>query len=114
MIVSVLGEDYIMLAQAKGLSPARVFFGYGLRNALLPQLTHLALTLSHIVSGAILVEVIFAYPGIGYRLYQAIQAKDYFVIQGIVLLLSVSIALTMLVMDLVYPLIDPRIGAKRS
>ena len=114
MIVSVLGEDYIMLAQAKGLSPARVFFGYGLRNALLPQLTHLALTLSHIVSGAILVEVIFAYPGIGYRLYQAIQAKDYFVIQGIVLLLSVSIALTMLVMDLVYPLIDPRIGARRS
>jgi len=114
MIVSVLGEDYIMLAQAKGLSPARVFFGYGLRNALLPQLTHLALTLSHIVSGAILVEVIFAYPGIGYRLYQAIQAKDYFVIQGIVLLLSVSIAITMLVMDLVYPLIDPRIGARRS
>ncbi len=87
---------------------------YGLRNALLPQLTQLALTLSHIVSGAILVEVIFAYPGIGYRLYQAIQAKDYFVIQGIVLLLSVSIALTMLVMDLLYPLIDPRIASRRT
>ncbi|WP_293859545.1 ABC transporter permease [uncultured Alsobacter sp.] len=114
MIVSVLGEDYIMLAEAKGLSPARIFFGYGLRNAMLPQLTHLALTLSHIVSGAILVEVIFAYPGIGYRLYQAIQAKDYFVIQGIVLLLSISIAVTMLVMDLIYPLIDPRIGARRT
>ena len=76
---------------------------------MLPPLTHLALTLSHIVSGAILVEVIFAYPGIGYRLYQAIHAKDYFVIQGIVLLLSVSIAFTMLLLDLIYPLIDPRI-----
>jgi peptide/nickel transport system permease protein len=91
-----------------------VFYSYALRNAMLPQLTHLALTLSHIVSGAILVEVIFAYPGTGYRLYQAIQAKDYFVIQGIVLLLSVSIAFTMLLMDLIYPLIDPRIRPSRQ
>jgi peptide/nickel transport system permease protein len=114
MVISVRGEDYIMLAEAKGLPARRVFFSYGLRNAMLPQLTHLALTLSHIVSGAILVEVIFAYPGIGYRLYQAIQGKDYFVIQGIVLLLSVSIAVTMLVLDLVYPLIDPRIRSARA
>ena len=114
MVISVRGEDYIMLAEAKGLPPRRVFFAYGLRNAMLPQLTHLALTLSHIVSGAILVEVIFAYPGIGYRLYQAIQAKDYFVVQGIVLLLSISIAVAMLVMDLIYPLIDPRIGTEKK
>jgi peptide/nickel transport system permease protein len=113
MVISIRGEDYIMLAEAKGLSSRRIFFTYGLRNAMLPQLTHLALTLSHIVSGAILVEVIFAYPGIGYRLYQAIHAKDYFVIQGIVLLLSVSIAFTMLVLDLVYPLIDPRIKSTK-
>ena len=112
MVISVRGEDYIMLAEAKGLRPRRVFYAYGLRNAMLPQLTHLALTLSHIVSGAILVEVIFAYPGIGYRLYQAIHAKDYFVIQGIVLLLSVSIAIAMFILDLIYPLIDPRITAK--
>lgn len=114
MVVSVLGEDYMTLAEAKGLPPRRIFLWYGLRNALLPQLTHLALTLSHIVSGAILVEVIFAYPGIGYRLYQAIHAKDYFVIQGIVLLLSVSIAATMFLLDLLYPLIDPRITEKRK
>lgn len=114
MVISVRGEDYIMLAEAKGLPPRRIFFAYGLRNAMLPQLTHLALTLSHIVSGAILVEVIFAYPGIGYRLYQAIQAKDYFVVQGIVLLLSISIAVAMLVMDLIYPLIDPRIGTEKK
>jgi len=110
-VISVLGEDYVQLAVAKGLRPRRIFFAYGLRNALLPQLTHLALTLGHVVSGAILVEVIFAYPGIGYRLYQAIQAKDLFVIQGIVLLLSLSIAVAMVLIDLLYPLIDPRIGA---
>lgn len=114
MVISVRGEDYILLAEAKGLPPRRIFLAYGLRNAMLPQLTHLALTLSHVVSGAILVEVIFAYPGIGYRLYQAIHAKDYFVVQGIVLLLSLSIAFTMLLLDLVYPLIDPRIRTEKK
>jgi peptide/nickel transport system permease protein len=114
MVVGVLGEDYITLAEAKGLSPRRIFFAYGLRNALLPQVTHLALTLGHVVSGAILVEVIFAYPGIGYRLYQAIQSKDVFVIQGIVLLLSISIAVATFLLDLVYPFIDPRIRAGRG
>jgi peptide/nickel transport system permease protein len=112
MLVSVLGEDYITLAEAKGNKPRRILTRYGMRNALLPQLTKLALTLGHIVSGAILVEVIFSYPGIGFRLYQAIQSKDYFVIQGIVLLLSVSIAIAMFILDLIYPLIDPRITAK--
>jgi peptide/nickel transport system permease protein len=112
MLVSVLGEDYISLAEAKGLRPRRIFIRYGMRNAMLPQLTKLALTLGHIVSGAILVEVIFSYPGIGFRLYQAIQSKDYFVIQGIVLLLSVSIAIAMFILDLIYPVIDPRITSK--
>jgi peptide/nickel transport system permease protein len=112
MLVSVLGEDYITLAEAKGNKPGRILNRYGMRNALLPQLTKLALTLGHIVSGAILVEVIFSYPGLGFRLYQAIQSKDYFVIQGIVLLLSVSIAIAMFILDLIYPLIDPRITAK--
>lgn len=112
MLVSVLGEDYITLAEAKGNKPRRILTRYGMRNALLPQLTKLALTLGHIVSGAILVEVIFSYPGLGFRLYQAIQSKDYFVIQGIVLLLSVSIAIAMFILDLIYPLIDPRITAK--
>src|SRR5262249_43951217 len=113
ILVSVLGDDYILLGEAKGLPQRRLFLWYAMRNALLPQLTNLALTLSHLVSGAILVEVVFAYPGLGYRLYQAIQSKDYFVIQGIVLLLSVSIAATMLIMALVYPLIDPRIAHGR-
>lgn len=110
MLVSVLGEDFITLADAKGLRPKRIFLRYAMRNAMLPQFTKLALTLGHIVAGAILVEVIFSYPGIGYQLYQAIQTKDYFVIQGIVLFLSVSIAVAMFILDLIYPLIDPRIA----
>jgi peptide/nickel transport system permease protein len=112
MVVGVLGEDYIMLAEAKGLPEWRIFIAYGVRNALLPQFTQLALRLGLLVSGAILVEVIFAYPGIGYRLYVAIGQKDVFVVQGIVLLLSVAIAAAMLVLDLIYPLIDPRVAAR--
>jgi peptide/nickel transport system permease protein len=114
MIVSVLGDDYITLAEAKGLRERRIFLAYAMRNALLPQVTQLALKLGHLVSGAILVEVIFAYPGIGYRLYLAISQKDLFVVQGIVLLLSVSIAAMMLLLDLIYPLIDPRVAARRT
>ena len=113
MMVSILGEDYITLAEAKGLKDWRIFTQYAMRNGLLPQLTTLALTLGHVVSGTILVEVMFAYPGIGYKLYQAIQYKDYFVIQGIVFVLIVAIASALFIMDLIYPLIDPRITYER-
>ncbi len=114
MVVSILGEDYVTLAEAKGLKDWRIFSQYAMRNGLLPQLTTLALTLGHVVSGTILVEVIFAYPGIGYKLYQAVQYKDYFVIQGIVFVLILSIALALFIMDLIYPLIDPRITYERG
>ena len=109
MMISILGEDYITLAEAKGLKGKRIFLWYGLRNGLLPQLTALALRLGYVVSGVILVEVIFSYPGIGFKLFQAVQTKDYFMIQGIVLLLIGSIAFALFVMDLIYPVIDPRI-----
>lgn len=109
MMISIQGEDFMTLAEAKGLSKARIFFSYGLRNAFLPQATQLALALGHVVSGAVLVEVIFRYPGIGYTLYRAIAGQDYFVTQGILLLLIVSIAASMLIMDFIYPLLDPRV-----
>ncbi len=109
MMISIQGEDFMTLALAKGLSKTRVFFRYAMRNAFLPQATQLALALGHVVSGAVLVEVIFRYPGIGYSLFEAITGKDYFVMQGILLLLIVSIALAMLIMDFVYPLLDPRV-----
>jgi peptide/nickel transport system permease protein len=109
MIISILGEDFITLADAKGLKQPRIFFWYALRNGMLPQITTLGLALSHVVAGAILVEVIFAYPGIGFKLFQAIGASDYFVIQGIVLMIIIAIASILFIMDLIYPLIDPRI-----
>jgi len=108
-MVSVLGEDYITFAEAKGLSPWRVFFKYGMRNALLSQVTALALAMGAVLSGAVLVEVIFNYPGLGSLLYVAIRGQDYFVIQGVVLMLIVALALLLFVVDLIYPLLDPRI-----
>ena len=109
MMVSVLGEDHIVFAESRGLPPQRVFLWYGMRNALLPQVTSLAIALGSILSGAVLVEVIFNYPGLGGILFLAIAGKDYFVIQGIVLMLILALALSLFVVDLIYPLIDPRI-----
>jgi peptide/nickel transport system permease protein len=109
MMISILGEDYITFAESKGLPPHRVFLWYGMRNALLPQITSLAISLGSILSGAVLVEAIFNYPGLGGILFAAIAGKDYFVIQGIVLMLIFALALALFIVDLIYPLVDPRI-----
>ncbi|MBM3524251.1 MAG: ABC transporter permease [Alphaproteobacteria bacterium] len=109
MMVTVQGEDYMTFAEAIGLADRRRFLQYGLRNAILPQVTLLALSLGHVISGSILVELVFGYPGVGQQLYRAIQHLDYFVIYGIVFILICTIAIAMLIMDLVYPLLDPRI-----
>lgn len=110
MMVTIEGEDYMLQAQAKGLKNKRIFYRYALRNAVLPQITALALSLGTIISGAILVEVVFSYPGVGSVLLQAVRGFDWFVIQGIVFLIIISVAFTMLVIDLIYPLLDPRIS----
>jgi peptide/nickel transport system permease protein len=109
MMVTIQGEDFMTLAEAKGLGQSRIFFWYGMRNAFLPQATTLALAMGHVVSGAVLVEVIFRYPGLGYVLFEAITGKDFFVMQGILLLLVLSIAVTLMLMDLIYPILDPRV-----
>ncbi len=109
MMVSVLGEDYVNFAEAKGLPSYRVFLWYGMRNALLPQMTQLALALGGVLGGTVLVEAMFSYPGIGTLLFAAIAGKDYFVIQGIVLMLILALAVSLFVIDLIYPLLDPRI-----
>jgi len=114
LMIGVNNEDYFLLAQAKGLSPARVFFRYGIRNAILPALTAFALGLGTLIGGSTLVEWIFAYPGTGYFLYRAIMTQDYTVIQTITNLMIVITASGVLVLDLLYPLIDPRITFKRS
>jgi peptide/nickel transport system permease protein len=113
MMVTVLGEDYLTLAEAKGLRERRIFYSYAMRNAMLPQFTGLAISLGYVVSGATIVELIFSYPGMGYRLFQAINTSDFPVIQGITFFLVVSIAVAILVIDLIYPLLDPRITYER-
>jgi peptide/nickel transport system permease protein len=110
MMVTNEGEDYMILARAKGLSPGRVFLRYAVRNSLLPQVTALGLTLGSIVGGATLVEYLFAYPGVGYLLYQGIVNNDYTLIQGIVFILILTTSTAVLIIDLTYPLIDPRIS----
>jgi peptide/nickel transport system permease protein len=109
LMVNTIGEDYMLLAEAKGLQKQRILWWYAVRNAIPPQLTQLAIALGHVVSGAILVEIIFAYPGLGYLLYQSITNSDYTVIQGITLILAVSVGLAVLIIDLIYPRLDPRV-----
>lgn len=114
VMVSTRGEDYLLFAEAKGLRGRTIFFRYGIRNALLPQLTALALALGNIVSGAVLVEVIFQYPGVGSLLYQAIRSSDFFLIQGVVFFIIVAIGFATLMLDLLYPALDPRISYARK
>src|SRR5438270_1764185 len=114
VMVSTQGEDYLLFADAKGLRGRTIFLRYAIRNALLPQLTALALALGNIVSGAVLVDVIFQYPGVGTLLYQSIRASDFYLIQGVVFIIIVAIGLATLILDLVYPLLDPRITYARK
>jgi peptide/nickel transport system permease protein len=114
MIVTVEGEDYMTFGEAKGLKGARMFFRYALRNALLPQLTGLAVSLGGLVSGSTLVEVYFRYPGLGTRLGGAIAAFDYSLISGIVFFLIAGIALATFFVDLIYPILDPRISYQKG
>jgi peptide/nickel transport system permease protein len=114
MMTTIMGEDYMTMAASKGLRSRTIFFRYSLRNALLPQITGLAISLAGIMSGAILVEVVFAYPGIGFLLFRAISGNDYFVIQGVTLFVIVSVGLALLILDLMYPLLDPRIQFRRG
>ncbi len=114
MMVSVQHDDYVQFAEAKGLKDRTVFFRYAGRNALLPQVTALGLTIGHILSGALLVEIVFSYPGIGNVLYHSIRAYDYFAIEGIVFGVIVSITVATLILDLIYPKVDPRISYAKS
>ncbi|MFN8494438.1 MAG: ABC transporter permease [Caldilineaceae bacterium] len=114
MMITVEGEDYVTLAEAKGLPNRRIFLWYAMRNALLPQTTALALSMGSLLSGALLTEVMFGYPGIGSVLFNAITGFDYFVIYGVVFFIIVTIALATFILDLVYPLLDPRIRYQKS
>ncbi|WP_055591227.1 ABC transporter permease [Peterkaempfera griseoplana] len=108
MMVTVSSEDYVTVAHAKGLSERRVMFSYAARNAVLPNVSGFALSLGFIVGGTLLVEMVFSYPGIGLVLLQAVGAKDYPLMQGIFLIITLSVLVANLLADLAYMLLDPR------
>ncbi len=108
-MLETLGEDYILTARAKGLKPGAILRRHALRNALLPIATLVALSLGYIVAGAILIETVFSWPGIGRAVYDAVLQRDYPMLQGAFLVLTVSVVLFNLIADLLYFRLDPRI-----
>src|SRR5437588_1132756 len=108
-MLETLGEDYILTARAKGLTDWTIVRRHALRNAMLPIVTLVALSLGYIVAGAILVETVFSWPGIGLAVYDAVNARDYPTLQGAFLILTLSVVLFNLVADLLYLKLDPRI-----
>jgi peptide/nickel transport system permease protein len=109
LVVSILGDDYLMFAKAKGLRKHTILMKYAFRNALLPQVTGLALGLGSIVNGALLTEYVFAYPGIGWLFLRAFGYRDYIVMQAGFLFLTLSVLGACFLIDILYPLLDPRV-----
>ena len=108
MMVSTLSEDYVVAAEARGLRARRVMIGYAARNAVLPSLSGFAISLGFVVSGSIVMEQVFNYPGIGNILYQAVINDDYALMQGIFLVITLTVLGANLIVDLLYGTIDPR------
>ena len=109
-MLSVLGEDYILMAKAKGLKERVILYHHALRNALLPVATVFILNLGFIVGGATVVETVFSVPGLGRLMYEAVLGRDYPMMQGAFLVVTVSVVAMNMVADLIYPLLDPRVG----
>lgn len=109
VMINTLAEDYITMAEAKGLTNRRVMFMYAARNALLPQVTSFAITIGYVVTGLVLIEYVFAYPGVGYTLVSAVQSEDYPLMQAIFLLISVAVLGANFIADLLYARLDPRV-----
>ena len=108
-MLETLGEDYVLTARAKGLKPWTIVRKHALRNAMLPIATLVALSLGYIVAGAILIETVFSWPGIGRAVYDAVLQRDYPMLQGAFLVLTISVVFCNLAADLLYFKLDPRI-----
>jgi peptide/nickel transport system permease protein len=114
VVVTTVGEDYVVAAQAKGLSDRRVVFTYAARNAMLPQLQGFGLALGFVVSGALVMEIVFSYPGIGLLLVNAVNSSDFPLMQAIFLLITFTVLVANLIIDLVLVLFDPRVRAREA
>jgi peptide/nickel transport system permease protein len=113
-MVATLSDDQILLAQAKGLPGRRIMYTYAARNAILPNLTGFAMSIGFVVGGAILTEIVFSYPGLGYTLYLAVQSSDYPLMQGTLLLIAVAVLAANFVAELVYSRLDPRVDQEQE
>ncbi len=109
VMINTLAEDYITMAQARGLSDRRVMLGYAARNALLPQITGFALSLGYLVGGQILIEIVFSYQGVGFLFANALTSEDYPLIQALLLIITVAVLLANFAADLIYARLDPRV-----
>jgi peptide/nickel transport system permease protein len=107
-MITTLAEDYVRMARAKGLPGRRIMIDYAARNAILPNLTGFAMSLGFVVSGAILIEYVFNYPGVGFMLLQAVQGEDYPLMQALFLLITVAVLVAILIADVLTALLDPR------
>ncbi|HVB20902.1 MAG TPA: ABC transporter permease [Ktedonobacteraceae bacterium] len=108
-MITTLSEDYVLMAQAKGLSEKRVMFNYAARNAILPSITSFSISLGLVVSGSLLTEIVFNYPGIGFALYKGVQADDYALVEGCFLVIALTVLIANFLSDLVYTFLDPRV-----
>ncbi len=114
VMITTIGEDYVLAAQAKGLSNRRVIFGYAARNAFLPQLQGFGLALGFVVSGAIVMEIVFSYAGIGLLLLNSVTSDDYPLTQAIFLVITFAVLLANLIVDLVIVTVDPRVRTREA
>ena len=114
VMITTIGEDYVLAGQAKGLSSRRVVYTYAARNALLPQLQGFGLALGYVVSGAIVMEIVFSYPGIGLLLYNAVTSDDLPLMQAIFLVITFTVLLANLIVDLVIAFADPRTRTREA
>src|ERR1700743_699271 len=112
-MVAVLAEDYVRMARAKGLPGRRIMYDYAARNAILPNLTGFAMSLGFVVGGAILIEYVFDYPGVGYMLLQAVENEDYPLMQALFLLITVAVLVAILLSDIATALLAPRTRSAR-
>jgi peptide/nickel transport system permease protein len=114
VMITTIGEDYVVAAQAKGLSSRRVVFTYAARNALLPQLQGFGLALGFVVSGALIMEIVFSYPGVGLLLLNAVTSDDYPLTEAIFLVITFAVLIANLIIDLVIVFFDPRVRAREG
>jgi len=114
VMITTIGEDYMLAAQAKGLSNRRVMFSYAARNALLPQLQGFGLAVGFVVSGAIVMEIVFSYPGIGLLLLNAVTSNDFPLMQAVFLVITFAVLLANLIVDVIIVAVDPRARAREG